>query len=502
MITAEELLEISDFRYRGIKSLGAGGFAEVFEVVDESSGDSKALKVFNWERCGDRETKNKRISLFKREAEVLKQLRNPGIPKGEEYCEFHPNWSMKPWHCIIMEKIEGPTLQDWMGANQPISQARALDWLQQLVEVLDYLHQNGYFHRDIKPANIMLQPDGKLVIIDFGTVRKISDTYLAKIGSDRQLTRSVSSGYTPLEQFDGKAVPQSDFYALGHTFVYLLTGKECWELPKNERGKLLWRKQAPQISQQLADLIDRMSAPLPRDRPRNTKDILQRLSEIKSRAKPAARRINLALGSLILLGLINFPVASPLAVTLNKAGVKNHRAGKMAIAEFSYRAARLLKPDYGKLEYNLGSLYEEQGKPDMAMFHYEKAMQNGIAAAYNNQARLQILAGKCDRAISLLEQGLQQAKRNYNKYALFVNLGRAKQCQEGYPEAAINLQKALKIDDRNPVAHCLRAPVMDKLGDKQGALFHLQNCPSDPNNPPEFEAWLKDHTRQRLLETS
>lgn len=502
MITAEELLEISENRYRGIKSLGAGGFAEVFEVVDESTGESKALKVFNWERCDDRETKNKRISLFKQEAEVLKQLRNPGIPKGEGYCKFHPHWRMEPFHCIIMEKIEGQTLQDWMGANQPISQERALDWLQQLVEVLDYLHQKGYFHRDIKPANIMLQPDGKLVIIDFGTVRKVTDTYLAKIGSDREVTRSVSSGYTPFEQIQGKAVPQSDFYALGHTFVYLLTGKECWKLPKNERGKLLWRKQAPQISQPLADLIDRMNAPFQWQRPRNAQEIFQQLSEIKSRSKPSARRINLALGSLIMLGLINFPVASPLAVTLNKAGVKNHRAGKMAIAEFSYRAARLLKPDYGKPEYNLGSLYEEQGKPDRAMLHYEQAIESGIAAAYNNQARLQIIAGKCDAAIFLLEQGWQHAKRNYNKYALLVNLGRAKQCQERYPEAASDLQKALKIDDLNPVAHCLRAPVMDKLGDKQGALFHLQNCPSDPNNPPEFEAWLKDHTLQRLLETN
>ena len=71
----------------------------------------------------------------------------------------------------------------------------------------------------------MCKPNGQLVLIDFGTAREVSATYFAKVGQGQNVTGIVSPGYTPPEQTNGKAVPQSDFFALGRTFVYLLTGK-------------------------------------------------------------------------------------------------------------------------------------------------------------------------------------------------------------------------------------------------------------------------------------
>jgi serine/threonine protein kinase len=182
-----------------------------------------------------------------------------------------------------MEKIEGLNLEEWLHQqeNQPLSQAQALSWLKQLVEILHQVHQQLYFHRDIKPSNIMLTRDGQLVLIDFGSVREVSHTYLVKVSGEPDVTGIISPGYTPIEQANGKAVPQSDFFALGRTFVYLLTGKspnDFLEDPRN--GKLLWQHRAPQVSKAVTDLIDDLMAPFPANRPHNAQMILQRLAAI------------------------------------------------------------------------------------------------------------------------------------------------------------------------------------------------------------------------------
>ncbi|MDZ8184759.1 MAG: protein kinase [Nostoc sp. ChiSLP02] len=123
-----------------------------------------------------------------------------------------------------MEKIEGVNLEQWMEFHnyQCISEAQALNWLKQLVEILALVHAHQYFHRDIKPQNIMLRPSGQLVLIDFGAVRQVTTTIVA--GNSH--TRIISQGYSPPEQQNGYSVQQSDFFALGRTFIFLLTGKE------------------------------------------------------------------------------------------------------------------------------------------------------------------------------------------------------------------------------------------------------------------------------------
>ncbi len=265
-------------RYRATRQLGGGGFGKTFEIIDEKTGVYKVLKVLLKEHP-------KAVSLFKQEAKVLSHLRHPGVPKVEQdgYFTFLPTGSKNPIHCLVMEKIEGANLQDWMKARKkkPISQKQALEWLEQLVEILDQVHKLQYFHRDIKPQNIMRKPNGQLVLIDFGTAREVSNTYIAKVEQGLNVTGIVSPGYTPPEQTNGKAVPQSDFFALGRTFIYLLTGKPPTAYPENPRtGKLLWRKGAPNISKPFADVLDYLMAPFPGNRPQSPQMILQCLKEI------------------------------------------------------------------------------------------------------------------------------------------------------------------------------------------------------------------------------
>ena len=263
-------------RYRVTKPLGGGGFGKTYQVEDQ--GTMKVLKVL---------LKNhpKAVSLFQQEAQVLISVRHPGIPKIEAdgYFTFFPADSDEPLHCLVMELIDGSNLQDWMKSrrHRPITQTQAIDWLRQLSDILDKVHQKNYFHRDIKPHNIMRKPNGQLVLIDFGTAREVSDTYLVKVGQGQNVTGIVSPGYTAPEQTNGKAVPQSDFFSLGRTFVYLLTGKPPTAFPENPRtGKLQWHKYASHISKELADIIDYLMAPFPGNRPQNPTMILQCLAEI------------------------------------------------------------------------------------------------------------------------------------------------------------------------------------------------------------------------------
>jgi serine/threonine protein kinase len=269
-----------------LRSLENSYQTEVFEV---SKGETKkVLKVLT-------NTNPQWVDLFKRQALVLQKLRHPGIPlvEPEDYFTFTPNHSSRTLHCLVMELIEGLTLEEWLTKFGPISQELALNWLKQITEILQQLHNNKLFHRDIKLGNIMLrrgsksleadsQKTGQLVLIDFGTVREMSGTYLAKIGGGREITATFSPGYTPIEQVEGKAVPQSDFYSLGRTFVYLLTGKHPFDLPFDENtGKLNWLEEAPNISPTFARLIEDLMALFPGSRPQNAQIILQRIEEIE-----------------------------------------------------------------------------------------------------------------------------------------------------------------------------------------------------------------------------
>ncbi|MBN3906941.1 MAG: serine/threonine protein kinase [Nostoc sp. NMS1] len=261
-------------RYRVIKQLGQGGFGNTFEV--DECGKTKVLKVLT-------EKNPKAIELFQQEAKVLSQLNSGGIPKVEPdgYFTVLPKNSSVPLHCLAMEKIEGVNLEQWMESRnyQRLSEAQALNWLKQLVEILALVHAHQYFHRDIKPQNIMLRPSGQLVLIDFGAVRQVTTTILA--GNSH--TRIISQGYSPPEQQNGYSVQQSDFFALGRTFIFLLTGKEPQdkEIYDPLTNELHWRKSALNISPLLADLIDHLMAPTANHRPQNTQVILQKLNEIE-----------------------------------------------------------------------------------------------------------------------------------------------------------------------------------------------------------------------------
>ncbi|WP_204102141.1 MULTISPECIES: protein kinase [Spirulina sp. CCY15215] len=269
-------------RYRVVSLLSdSSGFANIYEVQDGQP--VKILKTLKQQHNSN----TKAVELFVQEATVLSQLDHTGIPKidSQGYFQYFPRDRSQPVHCFIMEKIDGPNLKEWMlqQGNLLINERQALDWLKQITEILHLVHRKNYFHRDIKLQNIMLRSTGRLVLIDFGTAREMTYTYLARMGHSGNVTKVSSAGYTPPEQQQGHAVPQSDFYALGRTFIYLLTGKqlEDKDIYDPYTNEFYWRRFAPDISPEFANFIDKLMAYRAIDRPTDTREILETIDRLQ-----------------------------------------------------------------------------------------------------------------------------------------------------------------------------------------------------------------------------
>jgi serine/threonine protein kinase len=258
-------------QYRVTKLMSKkGGFADTYEIVER--GTPKVLKVL-------KSTNAKALELFEREFRVLNSLTGEGIagiPQVEELFSYSPRDSQQNLDCLVMERIYGMDLEEYVKAmKRSIDEKTAVGWLSQLTQILQEIHSRGIFHRDIKHSNIILQPDGQLVLIDFGAVKEAAANILG------QATVIYTPGYAaPEQQQSGQSSVQSDFFALGRTFVYLLTTKEPAELYSSHQNLFAWRDKTSNISTNFLDLIDRLMQIDPRERPDSTATIFREIAAL------------------------------------------------------------------------------------------------------------------------------------------------------------------------------------------------------------------------------
>jgi serine/threonine protein kinase len=292
-----ELLLESKYRVARLMS-NKGGFGNTYEVMERD--ESKVLKVL-------KSYQPKEIELFEREFRILSNLSGEGItgiPKVEDLFLYTPRDSTQALYCLVMERIYGMDLEEYLKVTKrAINEKTAVGWLSQLVQILQKIHQQGIFHRDIKPSNIILQPDGQLVLIDFGAAKERDPN------SASQATCIHTPGYAaPEQQTTGEASPQSDFFALGRTFVYLLTDTSPIELYDSYQDQVVWRPKAINISTGFLDLIDYLMQRTPSQRPENTAAIFK---EIASLTPIVTSQSN----SYQLPSAISAPIATPLNVS-------------------------------------------------------------------------------------------------------------------------------------------------------------------------------------------
>ncbi|MBD1833224.1 serine/threonine protein kinase [Cyanobacteria bacterium FACHB-472] len=217
------------------------------------------------------------LKLFEREAETLKSLTHPAIPRYLDYFEL--NSSEYKGFALVQTYVEGKSLEEHLKAGRTFSEADIKEIATAILEILNYLHsrQPPVIHRDIKPSNILLtnrsgNSVGEVYLVDFGSVQ----TLAAKEGGT--ITVVGTYGYMPPEQFGGRAVPASDLYSLGATLIYLATGQHPADLPQTDDLQIKFEETA-NLSPALINWLKRMTHPNLNRRLTSTKEALQALMQ-------------------------------------------------------------------------------------------------------------------------------------------------------------------------------------------------------------------------------
>ncbi len=207
-------------RYRVLNLLAQGGMGAVYQAQDLALDRRVAIKQLQLDPLASERAVEQTRQQFQREARVLASLDHPNLPHVIDH------FAEAGFEYLVMNYVEGRSLSEIVEDGQTgLDENQVLDWADQLLSALVYIHRNGVIHRDVKPSNIRLTPDGKIFLVDFGLV-KLYDP-------DSPKTATIMHGlgtaeYAPPEQYDaylGHTDARADIYALGATLYHLLTGQ-------------------------------------------------------------------------------------------------------------------------------------------------------------------------------------------------------------------------------------------------------------------------------------
>ncbi len=217
------------------------------------------------------------LKLFEREAETLKSLSYPAIPRYLDYLEIDEPDSKG--FALVQTYVEGKTLEEHLTAGRTFSESEVKELAKSLLAILMYLHEQNQpvIHRDIKPSNILLHSRsgnsaGQVYLVDFGSVQNQA----AKFGGT--ITVVGTYGYMAPEQFGGRSVPASDLYGLGATLIYLVTGLHPTELPQQDL-RIQFADRARQLNPNLIDWLKWMTEPSLEKRLSSAEEALRSLEE-------------------------------------------------------------------------------------------------------------------------------------------------------------------------------------------------------------------------------
>ena len=253
-------------RFQILHLVGEGGMSRVYLAYDMRMGKTFAVKEYVKGKS------NIAAEAMRLEIELLKTLNHPAIPKIYDIVDNDDAL------IIVMEYVEGRSLDRILSERTSFPVEKVLEFARQLGELLDYLHDRPapIIYRDMKPGNLMLQPDGTLKLIDFGTAR----IYEKNASSDTVCLGT--RGYAAPEQYGGmgQTDPRTDIYGLGITLHQLGTGKNP-TLPPYEILPI--RQINPKLSKKLEAIIEKCTQRDPDKRYQSAKELLR---DIERASKP------------------------------------------------------------------------------------------------------------------------------------------------------------------------------------------------------------------------
>ena len=254
-----EIGSIVDGKYKILNKIGQGGMSIVYLAMNERANKQWAIKEVRKDGVKDFEVVKQGLIV---EIDMLKRLSHPNLPSIIDVIDQKDNF------LIVMDYIQGNSLKDRLDEFGAQPQELVIEWAKQLSDVLGYLHTRkpAIIYRDMKPSNIMLKPDGKLTLIDFGTAREYKEKNLA------DTTCLGTIGYAAPEQFGGKGQTdgRTDIYCLGATLYHLVTGMNPSEPPYEIKPI---REINPSLSSGLEKIILKCTQRNPEDRYQNCAEL-------------------------------------------------------------------------------------------------------------------------------------------------------------------------------------------------------------------------------------
>jgi Tfp pilus assembly protein PilF len=530
-------------RFILIKKIEIDEQVECFEIIDNQSGYSgpagshKILKIL-------KNLDPERREAFINESEILQSLNHEGIPKVDAlYDSFELNIkaSNRKIYCLIMSKFEGVTLERYIEDFGAISQEQAINFLHQIANILSYIHTKefddfiGIIHRDIKPSNIIVQPNYKLALIDFGFALQMTERYFNQMRKG-ELSAVTSMFYTAPEQQSRKPVLQSDYYSLGMTIIFAVTGKPIYEIEvQPTTWKLKWKKYT-KIAKPLIDVLEKLTESNPTKRPADAEaldkllhqTLLSNLRTYNLYRSKFFLFLAFTVAVFVILGLVQlarnrisnylldlgnkalkenqFTDARhkledavrvlPNANAYNNLGIACNELGDLNCEKHSYEKAIALSPQNWAGYYQLGMYYEDKLNPDFreAERLYRKAVELNPRAllANNNLVRVLILNANYRQAEAFLNQSINLTMDKKSEAVLKKNFGWLYVQTRQYDKAEKQLKKSITLDPSLISPHCLLAKVYESQG--VSASNEIQLCLSLNGEDavyPEVSRWRK-----------
>ena len=334
--------DLIDGKYKILNEIGRGGMSTVYLAINEKANKPWAVKEVRKNGISTRELVKQSLMV---EINRLKKLKPKGLPSIVDIIDQQDNY------LIVMDYIEGITLENIMQEEGVQPQEKVVDWAIQLCDVLQYLHTRkpAIIYRDMKPSNIMLRSDGSVVLIDFGTAREFKERHV------EDTTCLGTQGYAAPEQFGGmgQTDERTDIYSLGATMYRLVTGHNPSEPPYEMYPITHWN---PRLSTGLEGIIAKCTSKDPKSRYQSVQEVRYALEHYRDLDLDSIRRYRRNLRILLAAGGMT-------VMLFGASGV-------------SYAAADHMQKD--EYAYNLEAGRRSPNKQDSIAF-YQKAIQTDCA---------------------------------------------------------------------------------------------------------------------------
>lgn len=459
-------------RYRIISQLGQGGFGQTFLAEDQHLPGHQTCVVKQFKpQVNDPANLQTARRLFDTEAQMLYQLGTHNqIPQLFAYFEE------KQEFYLVQEYIEGNSLAEEINSKK--SEKEVIIILQEILEILAFVHQQKVIHRDVNPQNILRRKeDGKLVLIDFGAVKQIT----TQVVQARPMSYTVAigtPGYLPSEQAIGHPKLSSDIYAVGMIGIQALTGCFPEQLPTDSQtGEISWHDLVT-VSLGLTYLLDTMVRYDFRQRYPSATEALEALNKLTTNSdgstvvvlETQANSNNSSLKkeqkykSWLVKGLIGsgfFGIGTALfivvnqfinlnnAVNLYEQGKTFYDLKKYEQALEYYQKSLQIRPDYQKPWQGQGDTLQALKRHKEALDAYEKAIQLQPDNWQSWLGRAQVLEklGRYQEAIDAFKNVIQLKD---NSWEAWQGLGNIQMKLQQYSEAVNSLEKSLRFNSNEP----------------------------------------------------